>query len=184
MLKSVNKYIEIKILILHTRYMVCDYRIDFLHNQMQHLQKAADWAYKNWYLDSEINYNLVLLDYSKRASISTLPVAFIAVNDRDQAVGMVSLKKTDLQERKDLGPWLSALYVDPDYRNIGIGKRLIINLLNFCKIRNINRLYLFVDKKNEEYLIKYYEKIGWKYLCKSKDHNNQDVKIYFFENKL
>ena len=54
-----------------------------------------------------------------------LPLALVALDDADRAVGTATLRNDSITSRPSLGPWLTALYVAPDRRNAGVGTRLI-----------------------------------------------------------
>ena len=75
-------------------------------------------------------------------------------------VGSVSVCKTDIVGSK-YGPWISDLWVNKNYRNCGISKALLDNIL-YCanKKMGINKIYLWVDIKND-YVVKLYEKYGF-----------------------
>lgn len=77
-----------------------------------------------------------------------------------KVVGSVSVCKTDIVGSK-YGPWISDLWVDKNYRNYGISKTLLDNIL-YCanKKMGINKIYLWVDIKND-FVVKLYEKYGF-----------------------
>jgi GNAT superfamily N-acetyltransferase len=141
----------------------------------------AYWAYESWYLNSSIDFKAVASDYSRRDNTNSMPMTIVAVTKHNFPVGMISIKKTDLQSRLDITPWLSALYVHPEFRKNGIGGNLIKYLLNFCKDDGIRRLHLFIDKKNETYLLKFYVSRGWRMLTEAVDHEDARVKIYAYD---
>ena len=45
---------------------------------------------------------------------------------------------------------LNAIYVEESWRDQGIAKRMIAKLINECKHKKINRLFLLVKVKNED----------------------------------
>ncbi len=122
---------------------------------------CSKWAYRQWHKYNNTNYSIVEADYKRRAKNLRMPKTLIALHN-NTPVGMVSLKKHDLTTRKDLSPWLSALYVDERYRNRGLGKILVHKVINLASVMNYKSIYLFADRNNAEELIKYYEKIGWR----------------------
>ncbi|MBN1499141.1 MAG: GNAT family N-acetyltransferase [Spirochaetes bacterium] len=161
---------------------------DFVEYELKMLKEVpftapvlAHWAYKTWYLKSGIDFKIVMSDYAKRDNTDSLPMTIVAVIRNSFPVGMVSLKKTDLQTRREFTPWLSALYVMPEFRNNGIAENLINYLLNFCKKSGINRVHLFIDKNNEDYLQNYYLKRGWNFFLQEDDHNGDAVKILSYD---
>ena len=67
-------------------------------------------------------------------------MALVALQ-KERCVGTASLYVHDLQSRKDLTPWLAALYVDSDHRNTGIGGPLIDRVLQEARRFGVDRLY-------------------------------------------
>ncbi len=52
--------------------------------------------------------------------------------------------------------------VHKDYQNKGIGKMIMNNLLNFTKDKGYSSISLFVREDNAEFLIPFYNKLGFK----------------------
>jgi len=81
--------------------------------------------------------------------------------------------------------WLSCGEADilriavlPPFRNQGIGKSLLKNLLNFLKERNIKRVYLEVNERNRA-AIKLYESFGFKKVGFRKNYYGKDNAIIY-----
>jgi len=140
----------------------------------------AYWSFNNWYIHRNIPFNLVLHDYRRRASVNTLPFSFIAMWN-EIPVGMISIKKTDLANRDELTPWLSALFVAPEYRGKGIGSILIDTVLETGKKSGYKRIFLFIDSRNMDELEKFYFKRGWIFLDRETDSDGEMTKILFHE---
>lgn len=137
----------------------------------------AFWAYINWYLSRGIPFDIILNEYKRRAGGEGPPFTFMAFVD-DVPAGMVALKQYDLASRKDLSPWLSALYVVNEFRNQGIGNRLISRIIEESGNAGYKNLHLFIDNRDLTRLEKYYEKRGWQYLDSSPGPDNQSAKIF------
>ena len=75
-------------------------------------------------------------------------------------IGFISIFPTDGEERKDLWPWYSTMYVKKEYRGYGYSKILNNAILTEAKKRKIKRLYLKTKLEN------FYEKFGAKYINK------------------
>ena len=140
---------------------------------------CAHWSYLQWYLKRDIPFDVNLLAYNQRAANDSLPRVFVAFVD-SFPVGMVSLKQDDMWSRKDLSPWLSALYVIPEFRKVGLGDRLITCVTDEAAIRGFKELFLFLDHNEEQYLAQFYEKRGWQYLADDMNNDNTIAKIYRF----
>lgn len=91
--------------------------------------------------------------------------------DNNELIGFISIFPTDGDERKDLSPWYSTMYVKSEYRGNGYSKILNNAILEEAKKRKIKRLYLKTKLEN------YYEKFGAKYIG---DLSNGE-KLYIME---
>ena len=140
----------------------------------------AYWSFNNWYMGRDVPFRYVLQEYSRRADNESLPYSFVACMN-DLPVGMVSIKYNDMLNRPDLSPWLSALYVAPEYRNTGIGGLLISTVLQDCADNGIQRIFLFVDSRYRKKLSDYYSGLGWIFLDEEKDSDGNATRIYFYE---
>jgi len=139
----------------------------------------AFWAYTNWYLTKKIPFNIILNEYKRRAGDTDPPRSFVALID-DVPVGMVTLKKKDLAARGDLSPWLSTLYVPPEFRKRGVGHALIQRIIEEAAGMGYEKLYLFIDNRDFANLEKYYNSRGWQYLASAPDADGDIAKIYCF----
>ena len=91
--------------------------------------------------------------------------------DNDKLVGFISIFPTDGEEKKELSPWYSTMYVKEEYRKKGYSKILNDAILKEAKKRKIKRIYLKTSLDN------YYEKFGAKYIGRLE--NNE--KLYYID---
>ena len=140
----------------------------------------AYWSYLHWFIDRDLSFNLIMHEYKKRAESDEVPCSFAATWD-EFPVGMASLRKTDLLSREDLSPWLSALYVLPEYRKRGIGYELVKAVLDSSRMKGYKRIFLFLDNRDIIELEKYYSSKGWIYLDDDTDCYGNKTKILFYE---
>jgi len=140
----------------------------------------AYWSFNNWYLHRNVPFKLVMQEYQNRALVDSLPCSFVAFWN-ELPVGMVSIKKTDMVSRQELSPWLSALYVSPEYRERGIATELIRSVLSYCAGRGFKRVFLFIDSRYMEALDKFYAERGWIFLDEDYDSDGRKTKILFHE---
>jgi GNAT superfamily N-acetyltransferase len=138
----------------------------------------AFWAFREWYSARSVDFNLIIRAYKDRINDTNLPVTWAAIED-NIPVGMASLKLNDLWSRKDLNPWLSSLFVLPEYRCRGIGSLLINSVIEKAKTLDHKILYLFADKKKSE-LGRYYINRGWIFLDKTIGNDNNIIEIYSY----
>jgi len=94
---------------------------------------------------------------------------------------MVSVKESELARREELSPWLSALYVAPEYREQRIGEKLIRTVIDDCRRNKMKRIFLFLDSRNLSRLERYYTKRGWIYYDDETDSDGNRTKIFFYE---
>ena len=71
-------------------------------------------------------------------------------------VGSVSLIEHNMDTRRDLTPWLAALFVLPPYRGRGIGTSLIERCESEAKAAGFDRMYLYASDARD-----YYPRFGW-----------------------
>lgn len=140
----------------------------------------AYWSYQNWYLTRNVPFKLVMHEYKRRSELDTLPCSFIAFWG-ELPVGMVSIKETDMLRRQDLSPWLSALYVSPEYRNKGIGTDLIQSVLNLCSYKGFKRIFLFIDSRYMNELESFYKTRDWVFFDEDTDSDGKLTKIMFHD---
>ena len=141
---------------------------------------CAHWSYGQWFAQRDISFDINLLTYRERAASKTLPRVFIACVD-SFPVGMVSVKENDMRSRLDLSPWLSALYVMPEYRKMGFAERLIERVKEHVRSLGAAAVYLFIDVSDEAGLTAYYENSGWAFVGESPDNDGFNAKIYGFD---
>ncbi len=151
-------------------------RILHLSFSMQSVDIMAKWAHEKWFAPHNIAYSAVLKDYRKRCNVNSLPSAFVA-KDEIRTCGMVSLKQFDLLSRKDLSPWLSSLYVLPEYRKKGVGSALVRICEKEALRLGFHEMYLFVDYRDSVHLEKYYSSLGWINFSDEVDSFGHSVKV-------
>ena len=119
------------------------------------LTTLASWHQGEW---SDLNPGETIKQRIKRMQSylndSFIPSTFVACNKT--ILGSAAIVATDMETRPDLTPWLASVFVAPEYRNNGIGKQLVLHVMNRAKTEGIKTLYLFTTDKED-----YYQKLGW-----------------------
>jgi GNAT superfamily N-acetyltransferase len=77
-----------------------------------------------------------------------------------QVVGMVSLLFTISTAEGGLAAWLEDMVVHPEWRNNGIGARLVEAAVRACQERGIRRITLLTDFTNH-FVQRFYERQGF-----------------------
>jgi GNAT superfamily N-acetyltransferase len=73
-----------------------------------------------------------------------------------EPVGEVTLIDHDMELHRDLTPWLSALFVQPEHRGQGIGAALVAHLESQARSAGIRRVYLYTSTAEG-----FYTRLGW-----------------------
>ena len=100
-------------------------RIEHLAERIAVIPILASWVQEEWgHLLPDVTFEALVSEFEERTTNHKIPETFVAVKDT-KLVGMASIVKHDMSTRKDLSPWLAAVYVAPESRNRGIGSRLV-----------------------------------------------------------
>jgi GNAT superfamily N-acetyltransferase len=141
---------------MNTQHKTC--HVEPLAHHPAHIPLCATWAWKEWYTRRNIDYPIVLADYTRRAQTKRLPITLVAARDGN-ICGMISLKERELNNFEKCSPWISALYVAPGHRRQGIGSQLFRAALALASIRGNRNIYLFYASGNTG-LTDFYQRMG------------------------
>lgn len=142
----------------------------------------ARWSYNEWYRRRSMEFDLILQAFLARTKDDSLPQSFAALVDGTPA-GMVTLKLDDLWSRRELNPWLSSLYVVPEFRNRGTGHALVRAVLARAMALGFESVNLFLGQSGKDDLERYYAKRGWEVIGEAPDNDGLDTKIMRFRLK-
>src|SRR5690242_15674592 len=96
-----------------------------LGRRIEHIEQLAQWHFAQWGPFNPANTVECRVERLQgHLDAGSVPQTFVAV-DGDQLLGSASLVAADLPSRGDLSPWLASVYVDPPFRNRGIGAALV-----------------------------------------------------------
>jgi len=85
---------------------------------------VAEWQYGEWGdLDPEDSIARRRNKLDGHMDSNETPLTLVALID-DMPVGSADIVECELPEHADLSPWLSCVYVDPEYRGRGVGTAL------------------------------------------------------------
>ena len=128
-----------------------------LKEKPEHLNQIAEWLYQEWGVNTEgSSLSKVKQKLETFKNINKIPINYVACKG-EQLVGTFNLMQSDPPARKDLSPWFASLYVEPTFRNQGIGTLLVKHAVSIAKRFEIKKLYLCTPAQQ-----KMYEKLGWK----------------------
>ncbi|MGI9279531.1 MAG: GNAT family N-acetyltransferase [Endozoicomonas sp.] len=84
-------------------------------------------------------------DINSYASIDTLPVGLIAYCG-DRLYGHMALKPSSITSLPHLTPWAAAGYVIPEFRQQGVGAKLLIQIEKLAEELKFSRIYCGTSK--------------------------------------
>ena len=146
-------------------------KIEHLCDHTAFSETVAKWLYDEFIVGirKDVSYEYVLSSVND-CHKQKLPVRLIALLD-GKCVGTVSIVVNDLKFR-DYTPWLAALYVDPEHRSQGVGRRLVDAVKEAVRQLGYDKLYLRTEHAGD-----YYRALGWDYIetCKDEFGLNPDV---------
>jgi GNAT superfamily N-acetyltransferase len=94
---------------------------------------------------------------AREAGREELPVTWVAIDSRGQAVGAVGLGEFDIEERRDRSPWVLGMVVEEGYRNKGIGGELMRALESWASRHGYSRAWVATGGR----AVGFYKKCGW-----------------------
>jgi len=126
-----------------------------LNQHPQHLQTLAGWHHQQW-ADLNPGRSLAqrIAEMQEYLSEQLVPSTFFAVDQ--QLLGSAAIIAHDMDNHPELTPWLASVLVAPEFRNQGIGTRLVEHVMQVAKTAGISRLYLFTPDR-----VAFYERLGW-----------------------
>ncbi|MBQ9072029.1 MAG: GNAT family N-acetyltransferase [Bacilli bacterium] len=122
-------------------------------------QKLLDYERENY--DDNIKENLCINSFfDKRVNVDN-NIILVALID-NKIVGYVyCIVDNDNKITKETEAKIESIYVDLEYRNKGIGTKLINEIISLLKEKNVKYIFIenLVENQNSKYL---YEKLGFK----------------------
>ncbi len=85
-----------------------------------------------------------------------IPVTWVAIDGRGEAVGAVGLGEFDIEERRDTSPWVMGMIVRADRRSRGIGALLLTTLESWAHAQGYQRAWVATGRAAD-----FYRKCGW-----------------------
>jgi N-acetylglutamate synthase-like GNAT family acetyltransferase len=142
----------------------------------QYIDLLAKWHHNEW---SYLNPQRPLRDRAKELEthleIDSIPQTFIAFVD-DKPVGCASVLESDMDTKPDLYPWLASVFVLPEFRHRGIGRKLVHQVMQHTKEAGSKNMYLYTPDRAH-----FYKNMGWKSMEEVKYHGeNVTIMSYDF----
>ena len=126
--------------------------------------EAAEWFHNKWGIPKQAYLNCMEA-YLKGET----KYGWYLCLDKDKIVGGVGVVENDFHNRKDLAPNICAVYVEEEYRNLGIAGQLLNIAVEDCRQKGILPVYLLTNHTS------FYERYGWEFFCMVQGDNESDV---------
>lgn len=139
-----------------------------IRDNPQYYEQAVDYFSTKWGIDRKI-YEESITD-----AINTdkpLPRWYLMLRG-DDIIGSYGLIENDFMVRKDLMPWLCALYVEESERGKALGAKLLEHGRQEVGKLGFDKAYLCTDH------VGYYEKFGWSFFGMEESEFGGDTRVY------
>lgn len=90
---------------------------------------------------------------------------------KNRVIGVCALVDKDIAEVSET-PFISTVYVTPEYRNAHVGTQMIKQALKAAKKLQLKKVYAISQLKD------YYEKLGFRQIRMVKDFMGREMKLY------
>lgn len=117
-------------------------------------ETAAEWFHSKWSVPKEA-YLACMDEYLSGGT----EYGWYLCLDGEKIVGGLGVIDNDFHDRKDLSPNVCAVYTEEAYRCRGIAGKLLNYVVNTCKAKGIEPLYLVTNHTG------FYERYDWEFLC-------------------
>jgi GNAT superfamily N-acetyltransferase len=129
--------------------------IRFLADRPDTAATVARWAHSEW--GHKFHVSLKQMENGFRGRLHRDRIPFTLVGELDgKLVATSTVVSCDLPARKDLSPWLAAVYVDLAHRGEGFGAALVRSACTHAASLGNDRLYLYTESAPG-----FYEALGW-----------------------
>lgn len=134
--------------------------IHYLGHHPGFADRLAQWSWHEWrrvYEQRGQTFQHAVRNYRERINVDQIPIALIALNEKGELIGTVSLKNEDLEVRPEITLWLGGLYVVPEWRNRGVASFLMERAVAEARRLGLSSLHLWTSSAE-----RLYTKLGWK----------------------
>lgn len=154
------------------------FRIAKLHDYPQFASICGEWDNRAWPRNPEIEE--FFEDHYQAAANSdgtAIPQVWVALNDKNIPIGMMSIIADDHPDYMHLSPWLASAFVMPEYRGQGIFQALQKHVLEFAR-NELDTPCLYVYSHID------FSKTGWRAIEQIIDPFAPDKQVTLFEYKF
>lgn len=134
----------------------------------------AKWSHEKWNIPLQV-YEEILDECLK--DTNTIPQWYLVIVE-DKIIAGAGVIENDFHDRKDLSPNICAVYVEEEYRCLGIAGEMLNYICQDMKKKGIDTLYLITDHTS------FYERYGWKFLCMTKWSDDSELSRIYMHREL
>lgn len=123
-----------------------------LREAPQHFATIADRLYRAWWADS--GAALTDVEAALMGSLGATDFLFgLISNVEGDFAGTVSAIASDVAERPELGPWIAALWVEPERHGQGIGEQPMAHAVARLRRQGFEKVYLCAQASLRSYYL-------------------------------
>lgn len=135
-------------------------RIENAASYPQYIETVARWHWEAWgAADPDGSVETWTAGLRTRTNRQGVPMTLLAIDDRDQPIGSVTLVTHDMPDRYDLQhltPWIAGTFVIATERGKEVGSALMSAAATEAVRLGIERLFLYTSTARS-----FYERLGW-----------------------
>jgi GNAT superfamily N-acetyltransferase len=135
------------------------FAISNLADKLEFIPVIADRVWHQWWQTSGHDLGFLENEIRKTVARSDYQGGFVA-HTNGCYCGSCFVIDDDFEFRPDLEPWIAAVFVEPDFRKMGIGQALVEQAANHIFNHAFPRAYLNATPSNAPF----YERFGWQRL--------------------
>ena len=129
------------------------------------LDRMAVWFHQKWGIP-ESAYRASMEDCLN--TTGSIPRWYAAV-DGDRIVGGLGVIENDFHLRRDLAPNVCAVYVEEEYRKLGIAGKMLNHVCEEFNAMGVDTLYLATEHTS------FYERYGWEFYCMAQEEGGDHM---------
>ena len=123
----------------------------------QAIPEIAQWHFDEWHaLFPERTLADFAAELAESLQSNDIPQTWLLLDEQQNVCGTGSLLLRDMNTNHQLSPWLANIYLRPENRGQGLGRALVLQLMQQARERGVSVLYLFTEDQQS-----FYEKLGW-----------------------
>lgn len=145
-----------------------EFNIISLRDRLDLKERAAKWFYEKWKIPEEAYLESIQECQNHKEKIPQ----WYLVMEGSQIVGGLGVIENDFHKRKDLTPNICAVYVEENYRKLGLAKEMLEYVCKDMMLMGYTDAYLLTDHTE------FYEKCGWEFFCMVEEDSGSMARLY------